>query len=69
MDSELGDNDFASPPNKMPDGIMQAVLWAVHNRLKEETKAKGRRPNDLWLKRHLEKNGWWIDRDAMPGRY
>ena len=67
MDSDLGDGDLSSSSTVKPDGIMQQVLWAVHERIREETKEKGSRHQDKWLLRHLKKNGWWIDRDAMPG--
>ncbi|EJK71348.1 hypothetical protein THAOC_07227, partial [Thalassiosira oceanica] len=53
MDNNAEDSELSS--NERPKGIMQAFLYEVHQRIREEVKSTSRDQNN-WLLRHLRGN-------------
>ena len=60
-----GDNELSEHSRKVPAGVQQRYVWAVHERIKMEL---SRNFNGLetpwsWLLNHLKENDWWIRRE------
>ena len=60
-----GDNELSEHSQKVPSGVQQRYLWAVHERIKIELSHNFNGLETPWLLNHLKENDWWIRREHV----
>ena len=57
------DNELSEHSQKVPSGVHQRYVWAVHERIKTELSRNFNGLETPWLLNHLKENDWWIRRE------